>query len=523
MIHTITNNLNSKKSSLLLVYNLYRFISIGVLCGASLLDSKVQTHPFGFSSLLIIYCLFGVFFLILGLKYVVYYKQQVFVAGMIDLLFLVCLVDTMEVSLMELGILVNVTIAALSILTPGRLAIFFAALASCLFLGISVYDYLHDLNGDLNHFFSTGIYGTSFFATALTSWGVARLIEPKEQLAAQQALELANMQQLNEYIVERLYYGVIFVTDALEIKLINSAARQYFNVSDQQKTLGLRELSDELYHCCNHFISRPIHANSSAQTIINDGALRIHLHSARYGGQLAILVIIEDTVSLAQQAQQLKLASLGQFSASIAHELRNPLGIIAHAAQLMGGDMNLCSEDTRLKELIVNNCERMNRVIKNVLQLSRRQKAKPEVIELASYLEQFKQHFSQFTTCNMKLYIPIEQTIMFDRSHLEQILIILCENALQHGCDCNGDTHITITADKKAGILNLIVYDQGPGIPISIRPSIFDPFFTTTKEGHGMGLFIAKDLCEINQAQLSLVDSIQGCCFSISLGQYELL
>ena len=153
--------------------------------------------------------------------------------------------------------------------------------------------------------------------------------------------------------------------------------------------------------------------------------------------------------------------------------------------------------------------------------MSRREKAKPESIELVAYLKQFKHDFCVLEHCDIILSVSRRERIVFDRSQLEQVLIILCENALQHGRDNTGKVKITISIKHDDHLIKLIVCDTGPGVPEAIRDSIFDPFFSTLKNGNGMGLFIAKDLCEINQARLSLAESKQGCCFSISLSQSD--
>ena len=192
-------------------------------------------------------------------------------------------------------------------------------------------------------------------------------------------------------------------------------------------------------------------------------------------------------------------------------------GAIAHAVQLLGDD-GLNEQDQRFKELIINNCGRMNGVIKNVLQLSRREKSKPQINEIQIFLEQFKQTFCHNNPCDLTVKIPKRKlVIVFDKSQLEQILVILCENAMKHGKDETGIAHIIITAKATSNKVVIAVSDSGAGVPIEHQDTIFEPFFTTLRQGTGMGLFIARDLCEINQARLTLVKgSKRGCTFSIT-------
>lgn len=222
--------------------------------------------------------------------------------------------------------------------------------------------------------------------------------------------------------------------------------------------------------------------------------------------------------TIIQEAQQLKLAALGRFSASIAHELRNPLGAIAHAIQLLGDDGPLSLEDAHLKGLVIKNCDRMNAVIKNVLQLSRSEQAKPQHFELGSFLEQFKQDFCHANACDFKISLTDDaHMIWFDKSQLEQVLVILCDNAMQHGVGNEDAIHITISMNVNADNTVLVVNDLGKGVPEAHFNAIFEPFFTTLRGGTGMGLFIARDLCEINQARLSIEKTKTGSCFVITI------
>ncbi|AHE66986.1 His kinase A phosphoacceptor domain/histidine kinase-, DNA gyrase B-, and HSP90-like ATPase [Legionella oakridgensis ATCC 33761 = DSM 21215] len=461
---------------------------------------------------------FWISFLYLWYQRFPHFEQQVLWSGTIDIIVVVFLINKIGYIESALGILLYAYIAVLSILAPGRLAIYFAAIASCLLLAISIAAYVHGNQNDLSGFFSTGIYGAGFFATALTAWYLASLIRSSEHLAQDRAKELASMHRLNEYIVERLQYGVIYVDSNRQIKVINKAARQFLNLAFQQNHSTLEEVSLPLYKKYLQFLSQKQANEQSAQATIDKPYLQVHFFSASDAEKTAVLIIIDDMMNIAQQAQQLKLASLGRFSASIAHELRNPLGAISHAIQLLGEEEYLNEEDSRLKQLILKNCERMNQVIKNVLQMSRRQQSSPEAIDLTSFLQQFKHEFCLINQCNITINLPLNKArkVVFDKSQLEQVLIILCDNAMQHGRDSTGEVNITIAVEEHVRHMLLTLCDTGPGITKEIRNNIFDPFFSTLRSGNGMGLFIAKDLCEINQARLNFVESKQGCCFSIN-------
>lgn len=511
----------ARKWTMLLIYNMYRVVNIALLFGLFWVDAYNHVNARGFCGALFLYLCFGFIFLYIWYKHALGFKQQIFWSGTVDTIVMVLFINAIGYMQSGLGILLNALVAMLSILLPGRLAIFFAAVASCMLLGISIFEYEYDVQQRLNTFFSTGIYGAGFFATALTAWYFSNWVRMNEGLATDRGRELESMLRLNEYIVGRLQYGVIYVGADMQIKVMNAAALAFFNRDTKKIGLTLRDLSFPLYQKYMQFLAKKKEGGQSAHAVLDKPYLQVNFFPASTAAAPDVLIILDDMAVIAQQVQQLKLASLGRFSASIAHELRNPLGIISHAVQLMDDGGRLNEEDSRLRQLIINNCNRMNDVIQNVLQVSRRQQAKPESIDLTSFFKQFKQAFCLINQCDLILNIPQnkKKTIVFDKNQLEQVLVILCDNAMQHGRDEKGGVHITISVKHEGSRLILLLCDTGPGIPVELRNDVFEPFFSTVRTGNGMGLFIAKDLCEINQAHLHLYEAEHGCCFSITLNQ----
>lgn len=512
-----TQSAVTRRWRLLLVYNLYRLIIIATFAVIFIYNPPRYFHPIHSFVLLASYLLYALLAMGVCLKRSLSFDTQVLLTGTIDIIYIAMILSIMGTLQSGFGISLNIVIAALSILAPGRLAIFFAALASCLLISGSIVQYAVEGSRAFNSMFYSGIYGAGFFATALTAWYLANWVRSSENLARQRSYQLAELQRINEYIVGRLHSGVIYINQQQEIKLMNDAARSFFSLPKAGLVHSVRDLSPALSQKCDQFLDRAKKREKSAQTALEALNLRIHFFATDLGDDLAVLIVLDDLSLVTQQAQQLKLASLGRFSASIAHELRNPLGAIAHAAQLLGGEEPIGKDDQRLKQLIENNCQRMNQVIKNVLQLSRREQSKPESIALASFLRKFKKEFSLHNGCDIQIKpaVASELTIVFDKSQLEQVLVILCENAIQHGVNAAGTVAITITVTADHEQIMIQIKDDGKGIAAETRESIFEPFFTTLNTGTGMGLFIARDLCEINQARLLLLDSEIGACFAI--------
>ena len=139
---------------------------------------------------------------------------------------------------------------------------------------------------------------------------------------------------------------------------------------------------------------------------------------------------------MSREAQQLQLAALGRLTASIAHEIRNPLGAISHAGQLLAESPNMDDADLRLTQIISDHSKRVNTIIENVMQLGRGNQSYPQLVELNGYLESF---INDFITSDLAqkndFLVELENDdiqIRFDPSHLQQILTNLCENGLRH-------------------------------------------------------------------------------------------
>jgi two-component system sensor histidine kinase PilS (NtrC family) len=218
---------------------------------------------------------------------------------------------------------------------------------------------------------------------------------------------------------------------------------------------------------------------------------------------------------MAERVQQSKLAALGRLSASIAHEIRNPVGAMSHAGQLLAESPQIGPDERRLTDIIRNNSERVSTIINNVLQLSRREATRFERLTLEDWLEDFVEEFSETMQVPMsRLGVRVDAQnleVRIDPSHLHQVVWNLCDNALKHAPGTN-DVAVEIRVGRliPSGRPYLEVSDRGPGIDPQFVERIFEPFFTGGKGGTGLGLFIARELCQLNRAVLLYAARIGG-------------
>jgi two-component system sensor histidine kinase PilS (NtrC family) len=235
------------------------------------------------------------------------------------------------------------------------------------------------------------------------------------------------------------------------------------------------------------------------------------------------LIVLEDTAQLTAQAQQLKLASLGRLTAGIAHEIRNPLGAISHASQLLDESTELPTTDRRMIEIIQQNSQRVNEVVENILKLSRQDNPHAKPLVLAPWLEEQAREIRKTHRLDIRQLQtqtePEGTTVFADPGQLRQIIDVLCDNAVHHFDRAPELLTIRLVGGitHESGGPFLELRDNGAGIPKQAEPNLFEPFFTTRNEGTGLGLYIARQLCEANRIRLEyLRQPTGGSCFRLS-------
>ena len=321
-------------------------------------------------------------------------------------------------------------------------------------------------------------------------------------------------EELNRKIVEDMDSGILVIDSEWRVQLINDSAAVMLGQSKVREKATLAELSAELQQAFLAWKTTPLAGTKPFRNQRNDAELLPHFSAL---GMHGTLIHLEDHGAIAQQVQQLKLASLGSLTASIAHEIRNPLAAISHSIQLVSENDQVDSGDRKMLAIAERHCTRINRIIEDILQLSRREKNNPETIAVSPYLAEFGQKFRDSAldrSFTLTIRCAEDEQITFDKSHLEQILSNLCMNALTHNPD-KAELHIDIQAQttEPRGHLCITVADNGQGIEEHIADDIFEPFYTTKHGGTGLGLFIIRELCEINNAQISYSANDNGACF----------
>ena len=453
-------------------------------------------------------------------------EHQVHLAICVDIVGITLMMHASGGITSGLGLLIAISITIGSLLTGGNLALPFAALASLAVLGEQLYATFFNLfSTNASTYTQAGLLGITFFAVAMLAYGLAQQLRETERLAEQWGLDLANMAQVNEYIIQHMTTGVLVIDQDWIIRLINDTAWYLLGTPTAKVGDNLRRHAPELARQVDIWLHDLQGQLKTFKSRPGGRELKPQMVLLGLDQQSGILIFLEDSAKVLEQAQQIKLASLGRLTASIAHEIRNPLGAISHAGQLLEESPSINQGDRRLTEIIRSNSQRVNDVIDAVLQLSRRSRAHPEYVALDTWVMQFVEEFccsrmldSQYF--EVRIVSPGIQ-IQTDTRQLTQVLENLCDNAIRYGKTTEQPTRIRLIGGQLSDVPwpVLEVEDDGPGISIEHMRQIFEPFFTTATSGTGLGLYIAKELCEINQIDLECMQSTnghKGGCFRLS-------
>ncbi len=418
-----------------------------------------------------------------------------------------------------LGGLLIVFVGAGSLVLPISYPAVLGAVATFAILGEQLFTQLMTTSGNTNYT-AAGLLSAITFSMSLAARPLARRIQASEALARQRGVDLKNLSELNEYIVQHLRESILVVDDDDQVRLSNASAAKLLGATQPVRGKSLSAASEPLASYIARWREDARLSSHPELTLVSDqSGARITAHLAplvknrpRNG---PILIFLEDASVMNERVQQSKLASLGRLSASIAHEIRNPVGAMSHAAQLLGESNGLTEDDKRLTEIISTHSERVSHIIDNVLQLSRRESSRPELVTLKPWLDDFVREFTrtlELQEGEMSVAdVPDSLEVRMDRSHLRQVLWNLCDNAVKYASETGG-----ILVELYGGRIDgtgrpfIEVRDHGLGVDAVTAEKMFEPFYTARSGGTGLGLYISRELCELNRATLLYLDRPGG-------------
>lgn len=506
-------------------FNLYRFIVACILVSAQFIVrdpdlSQIYATP-PYSRYALGYVIFAIGMAVLAEVRHPRFEPQVTLQAIGDISFIIMLMHAAGGVKSGLGLLLVIAIVGAALVSQGRLALFYAAVASIALL-LEQSSQMMAGSDRYDDYSQSVMLSLSCFATAWLAYTLAKRMRQSEALASQRGIDLENLSQVNQLIIQDMQDGVLVVDEEFLLRHHNARAETLLGGTPGNSAATLNEYAPEVADQLRAWVANEQENRSGMARLVSHGKeLRLRFQPIGLDRRQGAVIFIEDWSRVQAQARQLKLAALGGLTANIAHEIRNPLSAISHANQLLQEEENLDPTFKRLLCIIDDNTHRLDKIVQDVMQLNQRDRMQQESIHLADFVQEFRDQFCQTEQIPLAgIGIDIVEgtaTTEFDRHQLHQVLWNLCRNGWRHGKKQAGSLRLRLDKAVRKGEVLLEIADDGPGVPPEVVPRLFEPFFTTEKTGTGLGLYIARELCEANGAGLRHVESAEGAYFRIYL------
>jgi len=513
------------------VFHIYRMVVAGLLLLLYVADHETRLldtleNPLAFLQVVQVYAIL----VLLGYGAIhishMPLQPQIHSALLIDVVALTLIMHATGGVRIGLDVLLVPSIAAAGLLLTSRFALFYAAVG---FFAITSTVLVKGFPADSALLARSGVLGAICFASAIVMNFLAERARGNEALASTRARQVEELNHLNETIVQRMQTGLIALDDDLRVRLMNNAALQSLNIEGEYRNQPIATLNPALARHLERWVKTPDRPGGPAEEPDELPGLLVAFMRVGSAERRDTIVFMERQADAEARLQQIKLAAVGRLTAGIAHEIRNPLAAVSNAAQLLEESAGLDKSERRITEIIRNNARRMNRIVENILQVSRRQQARPRILQAEPFVRSLVEEFRStrpepFESLEFKVE-PQDLVVYFDPGQLHQVVWNLCQNACRHGAKPDLPARIEIHAhalDEDGHLACLEVLDSGPGVSEEQQRKLFEPFFTTSAKGTGLGLYLSRELCEFNRAKLSYhLRSEGGSRFRITFSSKE--
>jgi two-component system sensor histidine kinase PilS (NtrC family) len=485
--------------------NVMRVVIAVMLLLYLFLDSRSEkAATFAFAETCIVYLLLAVVFLAVTAHSRRRFLLQLMAQVLVDIAVIALLYLGAGGMRSGLSILFLFPIAGAAILAPLLLALFTTSLVTLFLLLESTWQIF--ALSDAGTAMQAGLYGAAYFSATILVNRLAQRLIRQEELAVRRGADLAIQETISRMVIADMDDGILVVDANGRIQMTNPAAQRMLDIGleDEHPLLDQVEGLEAISQAFAEWRREPAQMRM-AHVTVKPRHLKLRFTRVATPDGLAerCVVFMEDVTAIENKAQELKLASMGRLTASIAHEVRNPLSAIGHATSLLAEDLEDKSH-VRLLRIVSDNVTRVNRMVEDILKLSRKVQPNGDPLQLDDFLTELKTEFQETHQLDPQV-IWIGDTgaspVRFDPLHLREVVVNLLNNAVRYASLTPGSIRM-YTVDDGTDRMELHVQDDGPGITPEVRAHLFEPFYTTSSKGTGLGLYLARELCLNNDATL---------------------
>ena len=425
---------------------------------------------------------------------------------MSDILFFGFLLLYLTPKQTDISAIMFITVGLGNFLVSKQYGFLLAAMATLMVLS---HGFVYPQNQMTDKFLTGSFISIGFFIEAAIIQSLKTGINEARSSAKETQSQLLTASKINDIIIDRMQTGICVINNSGKILSLNRSAKERMSPNE----IG-NNISAEIFERMKVWQEHQLQNDEALNIKIENGAQFSVMISFAEINDTTTLIFIEDKDTVARRANQFKLESLARMAASIAHEIRNPLNAVSHAAQLIQDNPNLDTDDARLCDIIVNQSTRMDGIIQNVLQISKRRTTEPQWLNLDTWISKFTNDFIEQNNVAFQLS-SIPMKIRFDPSQLHQVLWNISSNSIRYG-NANKENPILIEFKQLPQRASIQIMDNGAGITEQELKYLFEPFHTTSAKGTGLGLYLVKELCEANHAEIRFHNRLNGgACFEI--------
>lgn len=371
-------------------------------------------------------------------------------------------------------------------------------------------------------FYNIFLHILTFYLIAFISGFLVERLKRKDRELADTSLALKQAKLETDDILKHLNSGLFTINRDGRIIYFNRAAEEILGYYESEaKGKDIRELfisrMPQLVEILLDVLNSQRQSPRNEIEITNREGLRIPLGlstsllldtNRTIRGVIAIFQDLTETKKLEEKIRAAdKLAAVGELSAAIAHEIRNPLAAISGSVEVLKSEMDVTGENRRLLDLILIESNRLNNILTDFLLYARTKRTvftRVELCHLISEVIDVVKHHPAHAE-NISLRMTSNESVIYiygDEDQIKQILINLVVNAFEALENIPGEVTISLDSSRENGV-TVCIADDGPGIERDAAAKIFDPFYSTKKYGTGLGLSIVQRLAKNLDIDLS--------------------